>query len=990
MSNPSSKEQNAAADLQSFRNGEPSLTYNSNHDNDDADESAIIDDDADEEAHQQEGNTQNQGGQSPVQQQQETASLDSFSSQPSLFVRFIRSTFGFRKTTLTLAVVISYLFVILINAAFEKQSLVIGSPEPTILTKAWTDLQIISKDLHPFDSEANDEVHDYILERTKSIAATKPYIEAKGDNSTVMFNQADVFNSSSPTNRIVYFESTNVLVRVKGTDPSLNALLISAHYDSVSTSYGTTDDGMGIASMLGILEHLADNKTERPKRDIIFNFNNDEEFGLLGSSVFFEHPWSDKVKYFINLEGTGAGGRAVLFRATDTGIVSHYSNVRSPFANSLLQEGFNSGLIHSETDYKVYAEHGLRGVDIAFYRPRSLYHTRRDSIKGANRESLWHMESNALDLVLDLGYNSIAEDLSPGIFFDVLGQQFVYFSLDNLYILNIILLVLIPVISIALLLIVNKRHTWHIYSTRGWLRFPITTVFSITFVTIVARFFLFQDAMVISRNWFTPLIALASLFLIVSYIGLNFANWVVPIHDQKLAILLELNTLLWIATLWATVEIKRHANVGNYGITIYYVLASLSSVFGLLALALKPRQRIELPEDADDEGDNTRGVQQRLKEAALKSFSYDWSIQFLLLVPIWLLVTYSFGGLVLEAISQTIQESNALGETSFKFLGAVAVLLGLSVLPFVHKLNAALTLLLAFTCAISSFATLTGPVFDYQHPLKLRFVQQVTQTGESQVKIFGKHGFIEPVVKDLPSVKLLKLNYTCTELSDGNGQCVYDGQRPWLVDGSAVQNDFENLVAVKVLSDTNTGKTRYVPFDSDLEIKAVQNRHCVLFFNTTTYHSGNGADKYKHAPVKQVDLYHKLQNNTKPEMKDNFALNFVPSGHSVDEYGTDIYRLNQGIDEFQLHKTEWNQDTYHVGIEWLYDWSEESDGDKRDRNLGVTVRCYYGEYDGVSVVDGEARRKIPALDELLQYAPVDVEISNLDRGLVYLDQYVEL
>lgn len=286
MSNPSSKEQNAAADLQSFRNGEPSLTYNSNHDNDDADESAIIDDDEDEEAHQQEGNTQNQGGQSPVQQQQETASLDSFSSQPSLFVRFIRSTFGFRKTTLTLAVVISYLFVILINAAFEKQSLVIGSPEPTILTKAWTDLQIISKDLHPFDSEANDEVHDYILERTKSIAATKPYIEARGDNSTVMFNQADVFNSSSPTNRIVYFESTNVLVRVKGTDPSLNALLISAHYDSVSTSYGTTDDGMGIASMLGILEHLADNKTERPKRDIIFNFNNDEEFGLLGSSVF--------------------------------------------------------------------------------------------------------------------------------------------------------------------------------------------------------------------------------------------------------------------------------------------------------------------------------------------------------------------------------------------------------------------------------------------------------------------------------------------------------------------------------------------------------------------------------------------------------------------------------------------------------------------------------------------------------------------------------
>jgi Zn-dependent M28 family amino/carboxypeptidase len=58
------------------------------------------------------------------------------------------------------------------------------------------------------------------------------------------------------------------------------AVLFSAHFDSVSTAPGATDDGMGVATLLQLVQHFV---TNRPKRDVIFNINNAEEDGLLGA-----------------------------------------------------------------------------------------------------------------------------------------------------------------------------------------------------------------------------------------------------------------------------------------------------------------------------------------------------------------------------------------------------------------------------------------------------------------------------------------------------------------------------------------------------------------------------------------------------------------------------------------------------------------------------------------------------------------------------------
>ena len=52
-----------------------------------------------------------------------------------------------------------------------------------------------------------------------------------------------------------YFEGTNILVKVPGSGKhDSDAVLFSAHYDSVSSAPGATDNGIGAVAALHLLE----------------------------------------------------------------------------------------------------------------------------------------------------------------------------------------------------------------------------------------------------------------------------------------------------------------------------------------------------------------------------------------------------------------------------------------------------------------------------------------------------------------------------------------------------------------------------------------------------------------------------------------------------------------------------------------------------------------------------------------------------------------
>jgi Zn-dependent M28 family amino/carboxypeptidase len=106
--------------------------------------------------------------------------------------------------------------------------------------------------------------------------------------------------SATVTTENTQVESPNIVAKLQGSDPKLNAeyVLVSAHLDHLGvgepihgkTIYaGAMDDASGVATVLEVARSFAANPV-RPKRSILFVVFTGEEKGLLGSRYFAGHP----------------------------------------------------------------------------------------------------------------------------------------------------------------------------------------------------------------------------------------------------------------------------------------------------------------------------------------------------------------------------------------------------------------------------------------------------------------------------------------------------------------------------------------------------------------------------------------------------------------------------------------------------------------------------------------------------------------------------
>jgi hypothetical protein len=227
---------------------------------------------------------------------------------------------------------------------------------------------------------------------------------------------------------------------------------------------------MGTASTMELVRYFAEHRT---KRDIIFNLNNAEEDFLWGAKAyhhlqenqtnfrFANHPWAREVIAFVNLEGAGAGyphpminltcsGKSILFRTSNAVVARAYAGTPYPFVSQLSNDFFKSGLIRSETDYIVYEDmnHDLTpGLDIAFFKPRALYHTSLDDLRHTSQGSLQHMLSTGLISVRNLADNVRTTSFAYGgqaVYFDFLGGSFAQIKLGVLWIWNLVFLLVCP------------------------------------------------------------------------------------------------------------------------------------------------------------------------------------------------------------------------------------------------------------------------------------------------------------------------------------------------------------------------------------------------------------------------------------------------------------------------------------------------------------------------------------------------------------------
>jgi len=152
----------------------------------------------------------------------------------------------------------------------------------------------------------------------------------------------------------------------------------------------------------------------------------------------------------------------LLFRTSNAAVASAYAGTPYPRVSQLGNDFFKSGLIRSETDYIVYEDMNdfTPGLDVAFFKPRSLYHTSLDDIRHASRGSLQHMLSTALTTVRNLANNIAVENFNYGgqpVYFDFLAGNFAQLRMGVMWICNVLLLVLCPwTLSVAFVWRVEK------------------------------------------------------------------------------------------------------------------------------------------------------------------------------------------------------------------------------------------------------------------------------------------------------------------------------------------------------------------------------------------------------------------------------------------------------------------------------------------------------------------------------------------------------
>ena len=180
----------------------------------------------------------------------------------------------------------------------------------------------------------------------------------------------------------IYQNITNVVVRLsrRGIRP-LHAFMVNAHYDSALGSYSASDDAVSCGIMLEALRALSSEPNPLlAEHALIFLFNGAEETLLQASHGFItQHPWAGTIRAFLNLEAAGAGGKEIVFQTgpDHPWLTRLYSEVvPHPHASVVAQEVFQSGVIPSDTDFRVFRDFGrIPGIDTAYFINGYVYHT---------------------------------------------------------------------------------------------------------------------------------------------------------------------------------------------------------------------------------------------------------------------------------------------------------------------------------------------------------------------------------------------------------------------------------------------------------------------------------------------------------------------------------------------------------------------------------------------------------------------------------------
>ncbi|KAF1970223.1 endoplasmic reticulum metallopeptidase 1 [Bimuria novae-zelandiae CBS 107.79] len=912
------------------------------------------------------------------------------------------------------------------------------TPAGTNLTEAWSDLQHITRRYHPYNSHANDDVRKYLLSRMQEIVESKNLgsdrVEIIDDN---------ISNATfSAGNTTVYFEGTNIIVVIRGSHdkepfytthdtplgtsraPGNGGVLVNAHYDSVSTGYGATDDGVGVVSVLQLLSYFTEPENW-PHRTVVLLLNNGEEDFLNGAKAFMRHPISQLPHTFLNLEGAGAGGRATLFRSTDTEVTSFYKTVKHPFGTVVSGDGFKQGFIRSQTDYVVFnGELGLRGLDVAFMEPRARYHTLEDSTRESSLNSLWHMLSASIATTSGMAsdtsdrFSGSSDEREDGkvntgtgteaVWFDIFGKVFILFRLHTMFALCVTLLVVTPIAVIGLTVILSKSDKNYLFTRkkyihssdddepvrlngwRGFFRFPITFVAATAIVVGLAYLLQRVNPYIVYSSPYAVWSMMLSAWLFFAWFLLRGASAMRPSALQRHYTLLWLFIGSFVLLVFVTVLARNYHVASGYFSMFAFAAVFVALLISYAELFFLPKKSVyaarfgdaggvihdreppsrplsgttngtrsdeRVPED-DDATETTSLLRndrvsfrrnygsrrQSVSEGADPEdhhaasdlgFVYEgeqewsgtlpswlWLIQFLLTVPIVVILVGQVALLLTSAIYQTPADGSSTLSIYLLF-AALTAALTVPAAPFLHRFTYHIPTFLLFVCVGTAIYNLVAFPFSLEHKLKVYFLQQIDlDTGANTVSLTGLEGYVQDIIKQIPSAQGQDLNCTTPDVATRKEltKCSWAGLPAHVVPRlSPYGNNTtpKSWLEYSIQKSSNANK-------ATIRVVGQNTRSCRLMFDT---------------PVRSVWVDGAVSD---------------PRFNATGQHGTR---------ELRLWHRQWSQ-PWNVSVAW---------GSDTNSTFSGRVACLWSDANAGS---------IPSFDEVQHYLPVWAVSSKIADGLV--------
>lgn len=299
-----------------------------------------------------------------------------------------------------------------------------------------------------------------------------------------------------------------------------------------------------------------------------------------------------------------------------------------------------------------------------------------------------------------------------------------------------------------------------------------------------------------------------------------------------------------------------------------------------------------------------------------------WVPQFLLLVPIILILVGQMALLLTSALYQTPADGSS---TLFIYLAfaALTTLLVAPTGPFIHRFTYHIPTFLFFICVGTAIYNLVAFPFSRDHKLKVYFLQQVDcESGANAVSLTGLDGYVQKIIREIPSAQGKNLNCTTPDIATRKEltKCSWDGLPAQVVPRVA---PFSNRTKPDAWLDYSISKGKKAN-EATIRVVGRNTRACRVVFDT---------------PISDL------------------AVAGAVSDPRFNATG------NNGSRELRLWHREWSQ-PWNVSVAW--------DG-AANSTLSGRIVCLWSDANAGGV---------PAFDEVQHYLPVWAIATKISDGLV--------